>query len=105
MDEPTRIELLKSYLKSDPDDAFTKYALALEFIKCGDDTEAEKLMENIFNVHTDYLPNYYHYGKLLERKGAIKGAIVIYQAGINRAKTERNSHTLSELQNACDDLL
>jgi hypothetical protein len=105
MDEPTRIELLKSYLIDDPADAFSKYALALEYIKIDDDVNAQILMQNLLDEHANYLPNYYHFGKLLERNGAAQKAIEIYKLGISVAKLQRNFHASSELENALEELV
>ena len=42
-----RIETLKEFLKQDPTDSFLKHALALEYMKAGDDSTAQKLFEEI----------------------------------------------------------
>ena len=38
-----KIEKLKSFLINSPGDSFLKHALALEYIKLGDEAEARKL--------------------------------------------------------------
>lgn len=105
MNNPERIELLKSYILDDPSDAFSKYALALEYIKSGSDENAEQLMRSLNVEQPDYLPNYYHFGKLLERKKQNEEAIEIYQKGLNLAKTVNDHHTYNELRNALDELM
>lgn len=104
MNSLNRIELLKKYVADDPDDIFSKYALALEYIKAGEDQMAETLMQELITLHPEYLPNYYHFGKLQERKMDFSLASDIYTKGIEVAKTAGDQHTLSELVGALDNL-
>ena len=104
MSENNRITLLLQFVDENPDDAFTKYLLALEYIKEGDDTTARSWLENVFNDHSDYLPNYYHYGRLLERTGDKDTAARIYRQGMSLARNQKDVHTYSELQGALEQL-
>jgi tetratricopeptide (TPR) repeat protein len=95
-----RISILQQFLSEDPNDVFSKYALALEFIKSGEIQKALALMKNLLESHPEYLPVYYQLGKLfelLQRKGE---ALEIYQKGIVLAKEKGNLHTANELQGA-----
>src|SRR5436190_3946311 len=65
----SRIEKILQYLESAPADNFLRHALALEYIKMGDDLKAKELFENILAEYPDYTGSYYHLGKLLERIG------------------------------------
>ena len=62
-----RIDKLKEFLKADPTDSFVQHALALEYIKLGDDGEARRLFETILEREPGYVGSYYHLAKLLER--------------------------------------
>ena len=62
-----RIEKLKEFLQANPADSFLQHALALEYIKLGDDEAARKLFEELLNREPGYIGSYYHLGKLLER--------------------------------------
>ena len=73
-----RIEKLKEFLKASPDDNFVQHALALEYIKLGDDNAARSLFENILIKTPDYIGSYYHLAKLLERIGDIQKAITMH---------------------------
>jgi tetratricopeptide (TPR) repeat protein len=97
-----RIEILKQYIAEDPSDAFSKYALALEFVKIGNEKEAGLLFEELIENHKEYLPAYYHYGKFLERAGNMKLAALTYSSGISLARKMGDNHTRSELQTALD---
>ena len=92
-------------LQTSPGDNFLRHALALEYIKGGNDEEAEALFKSILAQSPDYVGTYYHLAKLLERKGAIPEAIVWYEQGMQAAKKEKDMHAYGELQSAYEDLL
>ena len=100
-----RIEKLRTFLAQSPDDCFLNHALALEYIKLGDDVEARKLFEKNLQVDEKYVATYYHMGKLLERIGEQDAAISIYEKGMQIAKTANDMHSYNELQGAYEDLV
>ncbi|MBL0071405.1 MAG: tetratricopeptide repeat protein [Bacteroidetes bacterium] len=104
MNQQTRIAMLNSYLAEDPSDSFSRYALALELIKLSNLEEAMNHMIFINQNDPSYLPNYYHYGKLLEQSGRKSEALAIYQEGETVARIQKNAHTLNELTNAREAL-
>ena len=67
-----KIEKLKSFLINSPGDSFLKHALALEYIKLGDEAEARKLFLEILEHDPAYIGSYYHLARLLERTGEIE---------------------------------
>ena len=99
-----RIERLKEFLQSSPQDCFVKHALALEYIKIGDDAYARLLFEEILQTNENYIGSYYHLAKLLERQGMIEEAILVYEKGMQRAKVKGEQHALSELRSAYEEL-
>ena len=98
-----RISKLKEYLKTEPGDNFLQHALALEYIKIGDDEEAKKLFREILKREPGYVGSYYHLGKLLERDGEREQAIDVYKKGMEKAKAVNDFHSYNELQAACED--
>ena len=100
----SRIEKLKEMLIDSPQDSFLKHALALEYIKEGDDNAACKLFEEVLQNEPGYVGSYYHLGKLFERTGKPGMAIVIYEHGITECKKVNDRHAMNELQGAYDDL-
>lgn len=100
-----RIEKLKEFLKASPGDNFVQHALALEYIKLGDDAGARALFENILSNSPDYIGSYYHLAKLLERVGETQGAIEWYEKGMAAAKKAGDNHAYNELQSAYEDLV
>ncbi len=100
-----RIAQLKQFLESSPNDSFLKHALALEYIKLGDDITARKLFEELLAHEPGYTGSYYHLGKLLERVGDPQAAISTYEKGMAMAKAANERHTYNELQSAYEDLV
>lgn len=100
-----RIERLKAFLKDSPNDSFLRHALALEYIKIGNETDAKQMFESNLAADEAYVATYYHLGKLLERIGAQQEAITIYEKGMQVAKAAGDMHSYSELQAAYEDLV
>ena len=100
-----RIEKLKEFLTSSPQDSFLQHALALEYVKLEKDEDARILFEEILNREPGYVGSYYHLGKLLERTGESEKAITIYEKGMAEAKKAGDNHSYNELHGAYDDLV
>ena len=100
-----KIEKLKSFLKGSPDDPFLKHALALEYIKTGNETEAKELFLEILTQDPAYIGTYYHLARLLERTGETGSAKNWYEKGMNAAKLAGDDHAYNELQAALEDLI
>ena len=100
----SRIEKLLDYLKTSGKDSFLQHALALEYIKEGDDEEARKLFNEILLREPTYVGSYYHLGKLLERVADFEKALRIYKRGMEEAKRAGDTHSYNELQGALEDL-
>ncbi len=100
-----RIAKIKTFLKATPNDCFLNHALALEYVKIGDEEQAKAHFEiNLTNDPT-YVATYYHLGKLLERVGDRAGAISIFEKGMIQAKAAKDMHSYSELQSVYEDLV
>jgi Tfp pilus assembly protein PilF len=99
------MERVKEMLQASPQDNFLRHALALEYIKEGNDAEARVLFEAILTESPDYTGSYYHLGKLLERAGETQLAIAWYEKGMQAAKLANNRHAYNELQMAYEDLV
>ena len=99
-----RISKLKEYLAANPEDSFLQHALALEYIKLGDDEQGRVLFEEILNREPGYIGSYYHLAKLLERKDKTKEAIKVYEKGMEEAKKAGENHAFGELRAAYEEL-
>jgi len=99
-----RIDKIKGMLLENPADSFLCHALALEFIKLGNDEDARKLFESILENEPGYIGSYYHLAKLLERIGETDAAIKVYEKGMEAAMKAGDNHSLSELRSAFEEL-
>ena len=100
-----RIEKLREFLRASPSDSFLQHALALEYIKAGDDTAARLLFEEILARDPGYIGSYYHLAKLFERTNDQEAAILWYEKGMAAAKAAGDQHAYNELQMAYEDLV
>ncbi len=99
-----RIEKLKEYMKTAQKDSFLQHALALEYIKVGNDIDAKSLFNEILKREPTYIGSYYHLGKVHERLGDIPRALRVYERGMQEAKKAGDHHSYNELQAAFEDI-
>ncbi len=99
-----KLDTLRSFLEQDPDDLFTRFAIAMEFMKRGDDAEAERWFLDILNRDERYIGVYYHLGGVYERRDSVANATAIYTRGIGLARSMGEHHTASELEAALLEL-
>ena len=100
-----RIEKINEFLIDNPRDNFLRHALALEYIKLGDDLHAKDLLEAVLTDSPDYIGSYYHLAKLLEKLTLTAQAIEWYEKGMAAAKKANDQHAYNELQAAYEDLV
>ncbi len=95
-----RLALLLAFYEQDPDDAFTRFAIAQEYRKRGAPEQALVFYQRLVAEQPDYTGTYYHLGKLYEKLGHPDDAVATYRTGIEVARRRRNLKDLSELQDA-----
>lgn len=95
-----RLDQLLRFYEEDPDDPFTRFALAQEYLNRGKTDKALAFFEELAETDPDYVGTYYHLGKLYEALGRTEAAIETYEDGIEAAREQRDTKSLSELQDA-----
>lgn len=100
-----RIEKLLAFLQQSPADCFLNHALALEYVKVGDEEKARMHFEKNLTGDPGYVATYYHLAKLLERTGQRDEAVKVYELGMEKAKAAKDMHSYGELQGAYEDLV
>jgi Tfp pilus assembly protein PilF len=100
----SRIEKLLEYMRTSDKDSFLQHALALEYIKIGNDEEARNLFNELLLREPSYVGSYYHLGKLLERIGDVDKAVRIYKRGMEEAKKAGDNHSYNELMGALEEI-
>jgi len=99
-----RLNLLRAMEAQNPNDPFTKYAIAMEYVRLNDLTLAIEVFEELMLHWPKYLPTYYQAGKTYELNGALQKAKVTYERGIALANELKDFKTSNELETALDEL-
>ncbi len=95
-----RLATLQEFLRDDPDDPFTRFALAQEHAKRGDAEAALSFYQGLVRDHPGYVGTYYHLGALYRSLGHDDDALSTYRAGIEAATAAGDAHARAELQGA-----
>jgi len=95
-----RIDEIKKMLKTDPNDSFLTYALALEHEKSGDSKEAIRIIEELNRQDPEYIGSYYKLGQLYENNKKLDKAISVYRSGIKLADKKKDFKAKGELEEA-----
>lgn len=100
----SKIKKLAAYIKKNPDDSFSKFALALEFLKDDQLKKARILFEDIQQKDPKYDGVYYHLGKLYEQSGRQDEALKVYKQGVQVAAENGHQRNTKELKEALAEL-
>jgi tetratricopeptide (TPR) repeat protein len=99
-----RTEQLRKFIAASPDEAFPRYALALELKGRGDAPGAAAELEELLRRKPDYLAAYLQLGMLLQGLDRVAEARDALLRGQDVARRQGNTHTLSELTQALETL-
>jgi cytochrome c-type biogenesis protein CcmH/NrfG len=94
----TRRQMLEEFVTSKPDDAFSRYGLAMECMNSGDPAAADTHFRALLASNADYIPAYLMYGQLLARESRPAEAKQILSTGIAAAAKKGDQHASSEMQ-------
>jgi tetratricopeptide (TPR) repeat protein len=104
MPDDSRVAALQDILKDNPDDAFARYALGLEFSGAGETDAALSEFAQLLASHPDYTNGYFMAAQTLERAGRTDEARAMLQSGIESARRTNNRHALSEMEAMLQEL-
>ncbi|MEK6289718.1 MAG: tetratricopeptide repeat protein [Acidobacteriota bacterium] len=100
----SRREMLEEFVAQDPDESFSRYALALELEKEGIDQEAVPQLQEVIARDPGYVAAYYQLGRLLVKTGLLDEARDVYERGLVEATAANDPRARSELQEALEML-
>ncbi|MEO6940542.1 MAG: tetratricopeptide repeat protein [Candidatus Kapaibacterium sp.] len=100
----SRLEKLEAFLKLDPNDSFTRYAIGLEYASIKDYPKAIAALETLRTADPAYVPTYYQLADFYRQMKDTTQASQIYNLGILVARQARDLHAASELEAALDDM-
>src|SRR5713226_2638084 len=94
----TRRQMLEEFVAKTPEDAFSRYGLAMECMNSGDPAAADTHFRALLERKADYIPAYLMYGQLLARESRTTEAKQILSTGIAAAAKKGDQHASSEMQ-------
>ena len=99
-----RVAMLKQILQENPNDAFARYGLAMEYSNAGDTETALAEFTTLAQLHPDYSAGYFMAAQMLARVGRTDEARQQLERGIASAQRTGNRHAESEMQAMLDEL-
>lgn len=100
----SRLEQMLSFLEQDPNDSFSRYAVALEYMSLKDYDRAKEYLSDLRGRDPEYVATYYQLGQVHTALEEWEMAEEAYNAGIVAGKKAGDLHAVSELQAAIDEL-
>lgn len=104
MTEANRLEMLAQFLEQNPNDAFARYGLALEYSKLGQTEVALQHFNRLLEGHPDYTNGYFMAAQTLAKAERNDEAKAMLQKGIESAQRTDNRHALNEMSAMLDEL-
>jgi cytochrome c-type biogenesis protein CcmH/NrfG len=94
--------MLEEFVAQDPNDSFSRYALALELEKENKTQEALPQLREVLARDPSYVAAYFHLGRLLVQTGLIDEARDAYRRGLEKAIASGDQRARSEMQEALE---
>ena len=95
---------LKEILALDPNNAFARYGLAMEYISRGETANGLAEFDTLVAAHPDYTAGYFMAAQALAKEERVPEAIAKLKDGIASARRTNNTHALSEMQGMLDEI-
>ena len=100
----TRRQMLEEFVARKPEDAFSRYGLAMECMNSGDPAAADTHFRALLERNADYVPAYLMYAQLLTRESRTAEAKQILSHGIAAATKKGEQHASSEMEALLNEL-
>jgi predicted Zn-dependent protease len=100
----TRRQKLEEFLSQNPNDAFSRYGIALECVREGDLAAAETHFRTLIQTNPDYVAGYQMYAQTLAQNERREEAKPILTQGIQAAIRQGNQHARTEMEGLLDEL-
>lgn len=99
-----RVAMLKEVLGQNPNDAFARYGLAMEYSKSGHVQDALREFNTLLAANPDYTAGYFMAAQMLAREGREEEARKLLRDGIAAAQRTGNQHAQSEMEGMLAEL-
>jgi thioredoxin-like negative regulator of GroEL len=100
----TRRQMLEDFVAKKPEDAFSRYGLAMECMNSGDPGAADVHFRALLERSADYIPAYLMYAQFLARESRTGEAKQILSNGIAAAAQKGDDHARSEMESLLAEL-
>jgi predicted Zn-dependent protease len=99
-----RIATLAEILAQDPNNAFARYGLAMEYSNSGQPDRALDEFGKLLSANPDYAAGYFMAAQTLVKANRPEEAKQMLRDGIAAAQRKRDSHAQSEMQAMLDEI-
>ena len=96
--------MLNEILMQNPNDAFARYGLAMEYSNRGEVETAMVEFGKLLVAHPDYTAGYFMAAQTLARASRVDEAKQMLEDGIASARRTGNGHALSEMEGMLTEL-
>ena len=93
-----RVAMLNEILTENPNDAFARYGLAMEYSNRGEVEIAMVEFRKLLAAHPDYTAGYFMAAQTLAKASRVDEAKKMLADGIASAQRTGNGHALSEME-------
>src|SRR5262245_51147857 len=94
----TRRQQLEDMIADDPNDALSRYFLAMDYVAAGENDAARQRFDEMFALTPEYVPAYLQGGQLLVRMGRPGEAAEVFRHGITVARKQGDEHAAGEME-------
>jgi predicted Zn-dependent protease len=99
-----KVAAFTEILAQDPDNAFARYGLAIEYTQRGETALAMEQFDTLQKLHPDYTAGYQMAAQTLIASGDTRQATARLHAGIESARRTGNQHALAEMTGMLEEL-
>ena len=99
-----RISTLNEILVQDPNNAFARYSLAMEYANSGKTELALEQFRKLSSSNPDYPAGYFMAAQTLVKVNRTDEARTMLESGIAAAQRKGDSHAVGEMQGMLDEL-
>lgn len=99
-----RVDMLNEILEQDPNNAFARYGLALEYSNSGKLDHALEEFEKLLSANPDYAAGYFMAAQTLMKSDRRDEARSMLENGIAAAERKGDGHAASEMRGMLEEI-
>jgi Tfp pilus assembly protein PilF len=103
-EEKSRLEQFKEFVEMEPEDTFSRYALAMEYMAIEKYEEAVHHFTEVIRLDSGYSAAYFQAALASQRSGKVEDAKTFLRNGIETASRKGDWHARDEMTAALEQL-